>query len=242
MSDHEPIPSPAAVPVRRTGLRAVFFLLITALAVAVAGGAFFGGVMLERKESAALAVRLEAVELERDELSAKVRELRQQSIVLERSQQIDREANRNALEQLKEAQDERLGLEKEVSLLRRLVSEGGAGILQVKDVVITAADEPELFRYSFMVTQVIQDFGEVSGRVRLKISGKRDGTEVTLSLSKLEGSDPMRQEMKLKHFQNFEGSLQLPEDFEPESLVVDIEPTTERLLPVSQTFPWGVAD
>jgi hypothetical protein len=233
---------PAGSTPQRADISVVGVLLLLGLVGAAVFGAFFGGVLLERKESQALAGRLDAVELERDALAAEVRDLKQQSIVLERSQQIDREANRKALEQLKESQGERLELEKEVSLLRRLFDEGGAGILRVKDLELSAGDEPDVVRYSFVVTQVIQDFGEASGAIELKVSGKRDGEEVTLPLSKLEGSEPQELKMKLKHFQSFEGTLQLPEDFEPKGLVVDIEPTGERLIPVSETFPWDVAN
>ena len=176
-----------------------------------------------------------------DRLAAQVVELKQQSVVLERSQQIDREANRRASKQLMAAQDERLALEKEVSFLRRLIQEGGGGILQPKDFSLKETGElTGEFGYSFTIRQLIQDFGESTGSVDIQIVGKRDGEDATLPLAKLEGSEPASHKMKFKHFQSFEGTIRVPDAFEPESFVVEIEPTTTKLIPVSETFPWTV--
>ncbi len=175
-----------------------------------------------------------------DALATEVSNLKQQGIALKQSQQIDREVNRNLSKQLKEAQDERLGLEKEVSFLRRLIQEGGRGILQPKDLKVEETGKPDEFRYNFTIRQLIQDFGESVGEVEIQVIGWRDGKATALSLDKLKGSDPRKHKMKFKHFQSFQGSIKLPGDFEPEELVVEIKPKTAELIPVSETFPWSV--
>jgi len=202
------------------------------------GGAFFAGIQVERKASKSIVEDLRAVEEERDALSAQVAALKQQGIVLERSHQIDHEASRTLSEQLKAAQDERLALDREVSFLRRLIREGGGGILQAKDFKLKETDEPGTFGYSFTVSQLIQDFGESTGNIEIEVVGKRGGEEARLPLGKLEGSTPTSHEMKLKHFQNFEGYIRVPDDFEPENLIVEIKPKTAGLIPVSESFPW----
>lgn len=232
--------SPRIVPPPRYGLRffLTFLLLVAIGAVAVA--AFFVGTRFERETSVPLIDRLGVLEEERNALFATVLDLKQQRIVLERSQQIDREANKIAAKQLKEAQDERLALEKEVSFLRRLMQEGGGGILQPRDFKLETAVEPGSFVYSFTIQQLIPDFGESTGSVEIKVVGKRDGKEITLPLDKLAGSEPERHQMEFKHFQSFAGSIQMPDDIEPENLVVEIKPKTAKLSPVSETFSWVV--
>jgi len=216
-----------------------FRLLLLVVAVGVAGGGvYFFRSQLGLDASRPTTESMRAVERDRDALSAQAEELRHRIIVLERSQQIDRETNRAASEQLKVAQDERLALEKEVSFLRRLIGEGGGGILQPTDFELKSTERPREFRYSLTIRQLIQDFGESTGSVEIQVVGKRDGAEVTLPLSKLKGSEPTRHKMSFKHFQNFEGSISIPEGFEPENLVVDIKPSTNKLVPVSEVFPW----
>ena len=98
------------------------------------------------------------------------------------------------------------------------------------------------FGYRFTVTQLIQDFGQSAGNVTLKVAAKRDGKTTTLSLSKLPGSEPKTHKMKFQHFQNFEGILVLPEDVEPENLIIEIKPSTKKLLPLTETFAWNAGD
>jgi len=232
--------SPRIVPPPRYGLRAFVVLLLLVATGFVAVAAFYVGIQYERLAAAPLTERIISIEQERQALVAQVLELKQRTIVLERSQQIDREANRTASKQLKDAQDERLALDKEVSFLRRLFQEGGGGILRPKDFKLKETEEPGEFGYSFTVQQLIPDFGESAGDVDVKVVGKRDDKETTLSLAKLEGANPKSHKMKFKHFQSVEGVFRLPDDFEPENLVVEIKPTTVKLIPVSETFPWSV--
>lgn len=221
-------------------------LAIVLLVLVAIGAAFVGGALLGREESRRELTRererIEVLTRERDEFAAEIAGLKQEGIVLGRTQQIDREANRSAQEQLKQAQDERLALEKEVSFLRRLISQGGGGILQIKDFRLGKTGEEGEFAYSFTVSQLIQGFGDSAGTVEIKVSGKDGGEEKTLSLAELSGSDPKTHSMRFRHFQNFEGQVSLPLDLEPENLIVEVKPTTKKLIPISETFPWEVDD
>jgi len=230
--------SPRIVPPPRYGLRSFVVLSLLVLVGAAVGAAFFAGIRFERAASVSLVDQVDTTGLEWNALAAEGAELKQQIIVLERSQQIDREANKTAAKQLKEVQDERLAAQTEVSFLRRLIQEGGGGILQPRDFKLEEKDAPGEFGYSFTIQQLIPDFGESEGRVDVEVTGKRSGKDVTLRLDELQGSEPLSHEMAFKHFQNFQGSIQVPGDFEPESLVVEIKPKTEKLSPVSETFRW----
>ena len=220
--------------------RVLLGLLILAVFAGSIFGAFFAGIHLERQVSKPLFATLNAVEQERDALSAQVADLKQKSIVLERSQQFDRKVYRTVSEQLQKAQDERLAVEKEASFLRRLIQEGGGGILQAKDFELKATGEPREFSYSFTVSQLIQDFGESAGSVEIKLVGMQDGQAIILPLGKLSGSQPKSHKMKFKHFQSFQGSIMVPDGVELENLVVEIKPKTAKLIPVSETFPWSI--
>jgi len=217
-------------------------LLIVVFVLAAVGAAFAGGLFLGREDTNAVIAGVEALEKERDALKGQLAELKQEAIVLQRTRQIDLEANRTAQEELKKAQDERLALEKEVSFFSRLIREGGGGILRVQEFKLTPAEKAGEFGYSFTVTQIIQDFGESAGTIDLKVSGKKDGKETTLPLSKLSGSEPTKHKMKFQHFQNFEGVIALPDDVQPENLIIEVKPSTKKLLPLTETFAWNAGD
>jgi len=133
MGQHRGVITPRIVRPAGGAARAVVILLIlVALAAAIIGAFSVGrqdGIGILKP----LSEHMRTAAGECDALAAQVSDLKERNIVLERSQQIDREVNRNLSKQIKEVQNERLELEKEVSLLRRLVQEGGGGILQLKD-------------------------------------------------------------------------------------------------------------
>jgi hypothetical protein len=217
---------------------AELWFLVALLILALAAAAFYGGVLLAHEEAKSLRRTIVALQQERDEMSEALAAAKQEKIGLERTLQINEEASRTAQENLKKAQDERLVFEKEAMLLKRLIRQGGGGVLKVQDLALTALEEDRVFGYAFTVTQMIQDFGESRGTLSIKLAGKRDGKEVVLPLDALPGSDPTAQRIGFKHFQNIEGKLKVPEDLEPEALMVEVKPTSRNLIPVTETFPW----
>jgi hypothetical protein len=233
MAKRRRVVRPRIVRPSGAGLR-IFTLVVVlvALAAAFAAGAFVG-----YSESAALSAQIRGLEQTSAELEERILELRQQNAVLERGQQIDREANRTARDQLRESQERRLDLEKEISFLRRLIREGGGGILQVKDFSLEQTAERE-FAYRFTVTQLVPDFGWSEGVVEIRLTGTEGEDERTLTLAQLEGSEPAEHRMRFRNFQNFEGQLKLPEALDAHSLVVEVKPKTDNLIPATETFPW----
>lgn len=173
-------------------------------------------------------------------LRSEVASLKQESAVLERSRQIERETSRSLQDQLKQAQDERLALIKEASYLKRLIQEGGKGVVRVHDLRLMPGQGPRSFRYSFTVTQLIQDFGESRGRVTVSVRGLQDGQETTVNLAKLAQAEPKELSMRFEHFQNFRGRFTLPEGFDPRLLTVTIDPEGDLLAGTSEGFPWVV--
>jgi hypothetical protein len=235
MSRARRVVSPRIVTPYGAGLWFVVILLV----LASIAGAFFAGVLLVREETKSLAVAMSALQQERETLEAELKDAKQEQIVLERTLQIEREASRTAKENLREAQDERLVLEKEATLLKRLIREGGGGVLKIQDVVLAPVEEDGSYHYRFTVTQMIQEYGESKGTLSIKLAGKRGGKEVVLPLSDLPGSDPASHKIGFRHFQNIEGTIKVPDDLEPEALMIEIKPTSKNLIRVTETLPWN---
>jgi hypothetical protein len=175
---------------------------------------------------------------ERDTLRALLAESERQRAGLERAAQVDKEASRAISEELKKAQDARLELDRELAYLKRLVQTGGQGAIQVYDMRLAPGSKPSEARYSFTITQLIQGFGRTSGKVRLSIEGIRGEKRTSLGLRELPFADPRTLTMDFEHFQNLQGVVEIPDGFIPQSIVVDIQPSSGRLLATSASFPW----
>ena len=216
-------------------------LVICLLAAAFGGGFVVGTRSVESQTVAAIEAE-RVMEAERDALRTELANLKQQGIACERFQQIEQEKDRSAVDTLKEAQDERLAMAKEIATLKRLIKTGGSGAVGVQGLRLSAGDGPRAFTYSFTVSQLIDDVGETSGEIAIKVSGKQGEKDKSLTLKEMEGSEPTTLAMRFEHFQNFEGRLVLPEGFEPLSLSVDVEPKGDKLIASGQTFPWALSE
>jgi len=215
-----------------------FRLLVTIGWLLVIATAFAIGYSLARHDAGVAMARIHALQNEAGMLSEQLAETKEAHVRLERAHLIDREAKRMAQEELAELQRERLGLAKEVAYLQRLISADGDGVVTVKELALSGADRPGEYHYRLILSQLVPEFGRSSGTVTLKVVMKLDGEEVTRGLDELPGSSPTRHRMGFDYFQSLSGEIVLPEDAEPLRLVVDIEPSTERLLRSSDAYLW----
>jgi uncharacterized membrane protein len=190
-------------------------------------------------EVVALKMESRALAEERDVLRDALAAAKREQTILERDRQIDREAARALTDQLKEAQDARLALNRELSYLKRLVQEGGRGAIRVQDLRLRTGGAPMRFQYSFTLSQLVPGFGESVGRARLEIEGRDDDGAVTLALRDLPGADPRELPVAFEHFQTLSGTFEIPDGFEPLAVVILVEPSNDLLMPMSETFPWA---
>jgi hypothetical protein len=140
------------------------------------------------------------------------------------------------------AQDERLALASEVSSLKRLIRAGGRSVVAVQGLRLATGEAQREFRYRFTVSQLIEDVGQTSGSIDIKLTGTQNGKDKTLTLKQLKGSQPTKLAMRFDHFQTFEGQLVLPAGFEPRALTVAINPKGDNLIASSETFPWQLTE
>ncbi len=170
------------------------------------------------------------------ELQAEVDRQRELAARFERASQIDRLAAEQVREELMMLQKERADLLKKVALLDSLVS-GEMTALQVSQIELTREGEGSRYRFSFLVSKRAKGDEKVRGKVRLAVSGELKGEQSTLSSKKLGIPEGMK--MGFRHFQKFEGSLELPEGFVPSELVVLGEPANKNFKSFEHRAQWG---
>ena len=218
-------------------------LSLGAVVISLAAGAFWGGFVLGARSLGMDSIQaLQDLQRERAAQTAELVGLRQVSIACERTQRIDQERDRSVQEQLKAAQDERLALASEVSSLKRLIRAGGRSVVAVQGLRLATGEAQREFRYRFTVSQLIEDVGQTSGSIDIKLTGTQNGKDKTLTLKQLKGSQPTKLAMRFDHFQTFEGQLVLPAGFEPRALTVAINPKGDNLIASSETFPWQLTE
>ncbi|QQO56933.1 MAG: hypothetical protein N838_29825 [Thiohalocapsa sp. PB-PSB1] len=215
-----------------------FRLFITIGWLAVIGTAFAGGYFLAGYDSERAMVRIQALQAERDSLKKALIAEREARHYAERSGLIDHEVKRAAQMQLVGLQTERLRLAKQVSYLKGLVRNGGAGVVEVKEFVLAQGDNSDVFDYQIFIGQLIPDFGLSKGIVVVKLAVRRGDSSEILELSELPGSSSGRHIISFHHFQSLSGTIRVPQNIEPLYVIVDIEPDSDNLIRSSESFAW----
>ena len=220
-------------------LRLVFYVVMLAVIGFVAWSAFDLGRQEAGFDSGeardlrrALKERLEETVDERDQLHRRI-------VVLERTIQVDRESTRQAREALLEIQDERLKLKEEIAFLSSLMSDGETKVaLRLRHVTMTPLDEPGLIRYRATVSKFPQNNEEVRAGLSIAVHGKQNGSRRELVYAERGASDDQPGDLVFKHLIQVEGTLKLPAGFEPQHLVLSVEPKAGAAMGAAREFPW----
>ena len=139
---------------------------------------------------------------------------------------------------LAETQTVTLALREELSFYRGLVtpSDKVEG-LHVERLHVRPTARERRYQYLVTLTQVRKNDRFAAGELDLRVSGTRGEQEFSYNLEELSGAQGSAK-FKFKYFQDFEGTIELPDGFEPESVLVEAKPSTKRLQPVSKRFAW----
>ncbi|WP_200279431.1 DUF6776 family protein [Rhabdochromatium marinum] len=225
---------------RRSGVSDGTFRLFTTLGwLVVIGSAFVLGYQLAYHDADNALLEVQQLKTDRHELRESLLAAQERIAGLERAQSIDREAKRLAQAQLEKLQNDRHEYAKQVSALERLIREGGGGVVQVQEFELWETKQPNEFGYRFTVAQLIPEFGQASGHVRLRVEGKTaQGEPFSRTAAQLEGSEPGAHRMKFEFFQHFSGRLHLADGMQPQTLMVEIEPAVKNLISSSRIYAW----
>ena len=137
-----------------------------------------------------------------DDLQAENVGLREQIAVLQRSSEIDRRASLDVRSEFAGLQDELLELRTEPGL-------------RIQRFQLEAAEESGGYFYRLTLTQVKGNERYVRGVIEMEVEGLEDGKSKVLLFNKLAADNSKALKYKFRYFQNFEGQIWIPPQFEP---------------------------
>ncbi len=194
-------------------------------------GYFIANAMVERIE---LRKRNQALDQEN-------RALRQRASVAEVGQRVDQQAQSEAQRMMSELQAETARQKQELQFYRGLVvRQFGAGTLRVQEVQVRAADEERRYRVLITLVQAATRSSVANGAVTFSIEGRQGKEPQTLALADVEVDKRRQFPFSLRFFQQIEVPIELPLDFRPERLQVELH-LGRNAEPLRQAFDWRVA-
>lgn len=191
--------------------------------------------------------RLDFVEEERMRLNERVQRMQQmneqleyQVNILRVERDVDRVAIENLQRELRQSHDDAAGIRRELAFFQRVMApELDADGVTIDSLTLTPATEG-IYHFRLILLQLERTQQSlVTGSFRVTIRGRYDGEATDydlLALAGIEQEDGERS-FAMNYFNRLDGTFQIPDDFQPEIIAVEIRVRGGRQ--ISQQFPWG---
>jgi len=225
-------------PLHAFGVRAS---VVALLLVAGAGGYHYGYEKSIAENGNATAELLAL----RDELvltGSENADLRQQILNLGQAGTVDKQALDSVQQTILALREQNSQLEEDVLFYKQIMSpenaESGLVIGQI-DLIMT--EIPGTIRYKLELKQQGTNENVISGYANINVMGIQDGQEVSIPLhllSDTEGGPDIQ--LQFRYFQNIEGEMILPTDFEPTKIQIHAVAEGADGKAVQKSFGWIV--
>lgn len=216
----------------------LYLYLVTAIVLTGAGGYFFGmfdsldKIRALSAENSRLTTELQTKEQKSIELSQRVS-------MLQKGNQVDRQAAQGVRETVKALKNQITALEEEVGFYKGIMvpaqQEKG---LRVSKVGIQPLGDRR-YRYSVTASQVADNSTYIQGVAAINVVGVRGGNKVVVPLRDLDSNlNVLGIKFRFKYFQEIAGEVLLPEDFNARQLQIVLQASGKKAQRVDKTVDW----
>lgn len=166
--------------------------------------------------------------------------MQQKLINLERGHTIDQQALNQTRHTIAALETKISELESDLIFYKNIMapSETSTG-LQVDRFTLQTAREARTFGFKLVLTQLGGNKNYLSGMVAINVIGIRNGKRELVALRDLsEDIDDLGVKFRFRYFQDVEGRLILPSDFEPVEIQVVAQAQGPKSSQAERTFDW----
>ena len=163
-------------------------------------------------------------------------------------QRTQRQVSEQALEMVRreiaEQKEQISSLEEGLQFYRSLMAPGEiAQGLSLRPLELVPLEQPGHFSYRIVAQQEARKHSQLKGKLSVEVNGVLAEQQVSYQLAELsddlEGAEVT---LRFRYFQSIEGTLVLPEGFEPRSVSLVATATTPRKMEAREEFPWQLKE
>ena len=171
-------------------------------------------------------------------------ELRQRLTLVESARKMDREAVNNVRLLVKQLEDEKEELLKELSFFKSIMApEDGATGVRVASFNLLAGSEPGQYRLRLVLSQVHRNNPFLKGTLSVSLLGEQEGKARTLELSQLVEAGQYVETLGFRYFQSLPSDREyldftLPDGFQPAEIKVRARITSGIRQNVELVYQW----
>lgn len=219
----------------------LILLVLVAVAVSVS---YYAGDYLGRQGQRDAVAELNQLKAELQGRQSELDELRQQVANLQLGAEVDQKASEDVRTQVIELKDKIAEQQEVISFYKGLMSPtANQRGLTIGSVNLVATGEARRYQYKVVVQQLATDHQLLSGYLNFAIVGRLNDVPTTLQLASVSPNVTTENiRLRFKYFQTIEGSLVLPEGFEPERIELTATSTGTNAAVVEKKFGWLVQE
>jgi len=177
------------------------------------------------------------------ELELRNRQLVQRNAQLESSSRVEGDAYDQARQTLVALQKEILDLKEQLVFYQGIVSPEELALgVRIQSFALRPRNDMGLYAYKLVLTKQGKSDTVLKGRVELRIMGARDGRQQALPLKQVKPDFTDKDSrFSFRYFQVFEGAVQIPDNFDPYEVIIEVKPTTRKVKAFTRSIPWSKA-
>lgn len=166
--------------------------------------------------------------------------LRNQVHMLEQTTDLDKRTSALLQDELASLQDEIHRLKGELEFYQGIMeSTRNTEGLNIYGIHVTPLSADRSFLLRLVLTHVVKGDRVAQGKLEVSIEGRTgDETLRRYALRELSVNESPDMTFRFKNFKRFENNLSLPEGFEPQRVVVRIQPSEDEQAVISKVFEW----
>lgn len=170
------------------------------------------------------------------DLTEQLATAREQLAIHRREAQVLRAANQKLVSDQAEARREKSELQAELAFFQSLTAASARGTgLTIHSIRFDPTASDRVFRFEASLTRNLQQAQSMQGQLSLSLSGTQGDKPLDLAWEALGNESTL--DFELKYFQQVEGTVILPEGFQPDEVQVTADPAG-RNNTVEARFDW----
>jgi len=115
-------------------------------------------------------------------------------------------------------------------------------VIRLDRLSIVKASTDNSYLLRFTLVQLSKVGGTAKGQVLVTVTGSKQGKQLKLGLESLTADKVKSLKMGFKNFQQFDVTLSLPEDFEPNTVTLSADIEGKTIEDFKQSQPWRIAE
>jgi len=211
--------------------------VLTAVALA-AGWIYNYGLSTAGFERSSATQKQEQLQEQVKQRSTEIGELRESLARAQRSVQMNETSFQDLDRALKASAQEIVKLREELNFYRNIISpsDNKSG-LRIQNLLIEPTGTANRYRYKIVLIQALKHEQTIIGSASLEIVGAQGGQDSTLAVPAA-GEQSIK--VNLKYFQDIEGEFDLPRNFKPRRVKVNVKPTRSGEA-IEESYAWPQA-